>query len=152
LASATPLQDITHSIQLAVAPVFLLTAIGTMVSVLATRLGRVIDRARYVEGELEAATGAQRTLKVAELAQLSTRARLVSWAMTAGTLAALLVCLVIAVVFVGFLVEASIAGVVAVLFILAMTMFMLALVFFLREVFIAIAMMRFALPEEIKAK
>ena len=40
-------------IQLSVAPVFLLTGIGTMLSVMTNRLGRVIDRARVLEARLE---------------------------------------------------------------------------------------------------
>src|SRR6478609_2610146 len=38
------LTDITHVIQLAVAPVFLLTAIATLINALNIRLGRGIDR------------------------------------------------------------------------------------------------------------
>ena len=34
-----PLSDISHVIQLAIAPVFLLTAVGTLLNVLAGRLG-----------------------------------------------------------------------------------------------------------------
>ena len=56
LPADTQLQDITHTIQLAVAPVFLLTAIATTLSVLTTRLGRIVDRARRVEGRLHAAS------------------------------------------------------------------------------------------------
>ena len=40
---------ITHGIQLAVAPVFLLTAVSGMIGVVAGRLARIIDRARVVE-------------------------------------------------------------------------------------------------------
>ena len=43
------LSDITHTIQLAVAPVFLLSALGTTLSVLTTRLSRIIDRARLLD-------------------------------------------------------------------------------------------------------
>ena len=150
MGAETQLQDITRTIQLAIAPVFLLTAIGTTLSVLAARLSRVVDRARYVETELKALPADQRGMKVKELEQLDRRARLVGWALTSGVVAALLVCLLIGVAFVGYLFTASIAPVVAVLFILAVSIFMLALVFFLREVFIAIAMMRFALPPEVK--
>lgn len=46
--------DITHSIQLAVAPVFLLTAVGGMISAVAVRLARIIDRARVVEAQVRA--------------------------------------------------------------------------------------------------
>ncbi|MEG0884366.1 MAG: DUF2721 domain-containing protein, partial [Janthinobacterium sp.] len=45
--------DIGHIIQLAIAPVFLLTGIGTMLVVLTNRLGRIIDRTRVLEDRLD---------------------------------------------------------------------------------------------------
>ena len=42
-------QTISHSIQLAVAPVFLLTAVAGMLGVVAGRLARIIDRGRKLE-------------------------------------------------------------------------------------------------------
>ncbi|MBK7859458.1 MAG: DUF2721 domain-containing protein [Archangiaceae bacterium] len=146
----TQLQDITRTIQLAIAPVFLLTAIGTSLSVLTQRLARVVDRARSVEEQLKHLMPVERPPKVKELRLLERRVRLVGWALSASVLAALLVCMLIGVAFVGYLFGAAIASVVAVLFIAAVTVFMLALLFFLREVFLAIAMMRFALPPEVK--
>jgi len=150
MASGT-LQDITHTIQLAVAPVFLLTAIGATLAVLSTRLGRVIDRARLLELDLQNALPDQRAPKVAELNQLARRAKLVMFAMTSGVVAALLVCTLIGVAFLAYLFALNLAAAVAVLFILAVTAFMMALVFFLREVFLAIAMLKFSLPPDVKA-
>jgi hypothetical protein len=144
------LLDISRTIQLAFAPVFLLMAIATTLNVLTTRLGRVVDRARTVEGELAYAELAHRGAKFIELRQLETRAKLISGALTAGVAAALVVCLMIGVAFVGFLMQAHAAAIVAVLFVLAVGVFMLALVCFLREVFIAIAMLRFTMPPEVK--
>ncbi len=40
--------DVAHSIQLAVAPVFLLSAVGVVLTVLTNRMTRIIDRARSV--------------------------------------------------------------------------------------------------------
>jgi hypothetical protein len=143
------LQDITHTIQLAVAPVFLLTALGTTLSVFTTRLARIVDRARRVEGRL-GEQGAARDATVRELRMLEARARLIHWALTLGTSAALLVCLLIAVAFVGYLFAARAATVMAVLFVAAMAAYVGALVCFLREIFGAIATMRFALPPEVR--
>lgn len=42
------LAEIARTIQLAVAPVFLLTALGTLLNVLTNRLARVVDRARFL--------------------------------------------------------------------------------------------------------
>jgi len=133
------IQDITHVIQLAVAPVFLLTAVGTILNVLTTRLSRVVDRARKLDERLgEAAQDARAPLE-AELRVLARRRRLVNRAITLGTTAALLVCLVIAVAFLGFVLHADLSGALAGLFIAAMLAFIGALVFFLREIFLAVA-------------
>lgn len=43
------INDVAHVIQLAVAPVFLLTGVGAILSVLVNRLGRVVDRFRVLE-------------------------------------------------------------------------------------------------------
>jgi hypothetical protein len=145
------LQDITHTIQLAVAPVFLLTALGTTLSVLVTRLARIVDRARRVETRLREESGVVRAETLRELASLEGRARLIHWALTFGTSAALLVCLLIAVAFVGYLLGARIGTTMAVLFIAAMGAYVVALVCLLREVGIAITNLQFGKPAEAPA-
>ena len=52
---ATDLSTVSHGIQLAVAPVFVLTAVSAMIGTVAGRLGRIIDRARVVEERIDAA-------------------------------------------------------------------------------------------------
>src|SRR5262245_36653333 len=49
------ISNISEVIQLAVAPVFLLTGVGATLNVLATRIGRIIDRARMMEDQLASA-------------------------------------------------------------------------------------------------
>src|SRR5512138_3566919 len=139
------LQDITHTIQLAVAPVFLLTALGTTLSVLVARLARIVDRARRVEARLRDETGPVRDASVTELWSLEGRVRLIHWALTFGTSAALLVCLLIAVAFVGYLAGIRVGPLMAVLFIAAMAAYVGALVCLLREVGRAIATLQFGL-------
>jgi len=151
MSADTHLVDITHTIQLAVAPVFLLTALGTTLGVLTTRLGRVVDRARRLETRLESVHQAEeRPPLVEELRRLAYRARLIHWALTAGTSAAVLVCLLIAGAFLGYLFDVDFGAPVAILFVLAMGCFTLALLFFLREVFLAIRTLRFGLPPEVR--
>jgi Protein of unknown function (DUF2721) len=145
-----PLHDITHTIQLSVAPVFLLTALGTTLAVLTNRLARIVDRARRVEARLPGEEGERRGASVLELRMLESRARLVHWAITLATSAALLVCLLIAVAFVAYLFDARAASAMAVLFVAAMACYVGALVCFLREVFAAIATMRFTAPPEVR--
>jgi hypothetical protein len=142
----TQLQDISHTIQLAVAPVFLLTAIATTLSVLTTRLGRIVDRARRVEGRLHSASSEEAPVTVRELSRLARRARLVQLAITFGVGSALLVCLTIAIAFVGYMLDVRLGGAMAVFFILAIVAYVSALGSFLREIFWAYQTLTFSLP------
>jgi Protein of unknown function (DUF2721) len=131
--------DITHTIQLAVAPVFLLTSLGTLLSVLCQRLGRIVDRARVLaERLLPSAAGTSVAPLRAELAVLAKRRKLVNRAITACTIAAVLICLVITVAFLGFILRTDFGRVVSALFIAAITAFTVGLLHFLREILTAV--------------
>ena len=134
----THIHDLARVIQLALAPAFLLTAVGSLLNVFANRLARIVDRYRLMHGlGPEAAEAAGDERKV-----LERRARLVRWAITFATCAALLVSLVIGVSFLCFFLQVNFARFVAVLFVTAMGALTLALFFFLREVTVAIASVR----------
>lgn len=142
----TALADITHTIQVAVAPVFLLSAIGTMLAVLTTRLSRIIDRVRLLEARLPEDASVQ-----TELDTLSRRARLIHRALTSSVAAAICVCLLITLAFVGYLVQLQLGGVVAVVFIAAMVLFVFALVSFLREALLSLDTVHFGRPPGARA-
>jgi hypothetical protein len=141
-AMESHITDITRAIQLAVAPVFLLTAIGTLIAVLNVRLGRNVDRRRGLEEELRGTADNKQTdehrARQRELRLLTRRIRLIYFAMLSAGLGALLVCLVVAGAFVGALVAVDISREIAVLFILAMFAVIGCLAMFLREVFLAV--------------
>src|SRR5574340_1180127 len=118
---------VAHVIQLAIAPVFLLTAIGTLLSVTTNRLSRIIDRARLQEAKLENASPEGVAAIHAHLATLSRRAKLINRAITLFTATALLVCTVIAVLFLGDFLHFNSTLPVALLFITAMLSLVLAL-------------------------
>ncbi len=134
--------DIARVIQLAVAPVFLLTAIGTILSVLSGRLARIVDRTRVLADRAERLEPKDRSALDLEIETLLRRRRFVNLAITAGTTAALLVCVLIASAFIGYLVGADFSAFLAVLFIAAMGAFVAALLFFLREILIAVSSLR----------
>jgi hypothetical protein len=131
--------DITRAIQLAVAPVFLLTAIGTLINALTGRLGRAIDRRRKLEELLPAYEGATRESMERELAALAVRIKLVLRSISSAVLSALLVCLLIGTAFLGAFVSLDLAKIVAALFVLAIAALTACLVYFLREVYLASA-------------
>jgi hypothetical protein len=142
--AASPITDLAHVIQLSVAPVFLLTAVGTILGVLSARLARIVDRARVLHGRMPAspiASGDPDPL-ILELELLVRRRRFVNVAITFGVSAALLVCLLIATLFVGSILHANVSILVAVLFVLAMVAIVGALTSFLREIFLASGSLR----------
>ena len=131
--------DITRVIQLAVAPVFLLTAIGTIINALTTRLGRATDRRRSIERDMREHGGDEEThaRQVAELRVLMRRTVLVLWAIGFAVFSALLVCLLIGTAFVGAFISLDLSRTVAILFIAAVVALTICLVLFMREVVLA---------------
>jgi len=137
---------VAHVIQLAVAPVFLLSGIGAMLAVMTNRLARIVDRARTVEQRIgEAPSPGNGDL--VELGNLSRRSRLISHAITLCTITALLISAVIAVLFLGAFLDLDTSTLVAWVFIGAMAAFIFGLVSFLREILLATSTMRIGRPQ-----
>ena len=96
--------SVTHVIQLAVAPVFLLTAIATLISALNTRLGRIVDRIRVLQAQGPAAARSEAAAtREHEFAVLSRRVHLSYLAILSAGIAGLFICLVVAMAFIGVL-------------------------------------------------
>jgi len=122
---------IAHQIQLAVAPVFLLAGIGGFLNVLTHRLARVVDRSRYIETMAVTETDDP---YAAELKLLDRRMAVVNLSISCCTAGALLVCVVVAILFVADLARIAFAQPIALLFILAMLFLIAGLLLFLVEV------------------
>lgn len=134
-----PLSDLSHAIQLAVAPVFLLTGLATLINALNGRLARVVDRRRVVRKRLQEGAAPDHSASMErELDLLGRRGNLIYQAIFCQVLSALLVCLVVAGAFIGTLVRIDLTGTIATLFILAMLAMISGLGLFLREVYIAV--------------
>jgi hypothetical protein len=128
---------VSHVIQLAVAPVFLLSGIGAILAVLINRLGRIIDRYRVLEHG-SAGTGAGgETVAQIEMAILSRRARLIHWAISLCTIGALCICIVVATLFIGSMLHVGVSQLIALMFVCAMLALIAGLLSFLREITLA---------------
>jgi uncharacterized protein DUF2721 len=136
-----------HAIQLSVAPVFLLASVGAMLAVLSGRLGRVIDRARVLEAALGTASSERHAQLDRDLATLAHRALLMNRAITLVTICGLLVCTVIAALFVSEILALDFALPISLVFVLAMMAQIGGLLTFLREVHIATRTVRIGLSK-----
>jgi hypothetical protein len=132
-----PVVAIGHVIQLAVAPVFLLTGVSGLLAVLTNRLARIIDRARTLEERVARVAEAQQPPIYAELRLLSTRARLINSAVSLCTVCALLICTVIVTLFVSAFLSTDMSVLIGISFTGAMLALFSALVSFLREIHLA---------------
>jgi hypothetical protein len=131
--------DISHVIQLAVAPVFLLTAIATLITALNNRLGRIVDRRRVLQDQLRNLSGAEVEVIEAELQRQKHRGKLIYFSIFSAVLGGLLICLVVAGAFLGALSTVDASKEIAILFVLAMFALIVCLGIFLREVFLAVS-------------
>lgn len=128
---------IAHAIQLAIAPVFLLTGIAGLLGVMATRLARVIDRARSFEQTWRELDAKGRAAARLEIGHLERRRRVCSWSINYCTIAALLICLVIVTLFTEEFFATNLKWLVGALFASAMVAVICGLACFLREVYLA---------------
>ncbi|MDX1661991.1 MAG: DUF2721 domain-containing protein [Gemmatimonadota bacterium] len=136
------LSAVVRAIELAIAPVFLVTGVMALLTLLTGRLSRVIDRARLLEGRLDEAdpgeaVGDEAARWTEDLETLATRASLINRALGLATGAALMIGAVIAALFLGAFLGVQTQLFVGWMFIGAMALLILALVYFLREVFLA---------------
>jgi hypothetical protein len=146
------IDQIAHVIQLSIAPVFLLTGVGTLLNVLSGRLARIIDRAYVLEQRLHTPESSQAAAVVNELHALERRGRLIYQAIKLSTISALLVCCVIAALFGSSMLHYSTHVIVAGFFIAAMLTSIVSLTLFLREVYLAIETFQIGLPAKARER
>ena len=134
---------ISHGIQLAVAPVFMLTAVASLIGALATRLARIIDRARGREERLEAGTVANVDAAYWELERLRVRGRFVNAAVGLLVICAMLIGATVVTLFLGETLAPTSERLVPFSFLGGIVCFVLALIFFLVETLLASHTLRF---------
>lgn len=138
---------VTHGIQLAIAPVFLLTAVSGMISAVAGRLARIIDRARVLEERLTEMPGADTAQRMhRELASLRRRGLLANGAIGLLTLCAFMIGLTIIVLFLGETTAFQVDRVAVIGFLAGVVCFLLALACFLAETMLATRLLNFSQP------
>ena len=129
------IDEIAHIIQLSIAPVFLLTGVGTLLNVLSGRLARIIDRARVLEQRLETPELPRSAATLHELRVLVRRGKLINQSIKISTISALLACFLIAALFASSMLHYSTHLIVSGFFVAVMLTCIVSLGLFLREVY-----------------
>ena len=136
---------IAQTIQLALAPVFVLVAIGNILNILSTRLGRIVDRSRHLVKRHPQTTDAEHDTIVREIRLVDRRIHLISRAILLLVLAGLSISLTVVLLFIEDFAAINLKLYVATTFVLALGLLMVALLLFLRETREATAALR--IPE-----
>ena len=138
---ATDIEVISHAIELAVAPVFLLAGVGAILNVLTTRLARAVDRSRVLQERKcqtdESYDGNKDVVLLTELSILEQRIRILNIAIVFCVLCSLFVCTVVAVIFLASVIELPVATAIVWSFVGGMSCLIVALSCLLREVYLA---------------
>jgi hypothetical protein len=129
--------DVAHAIQLALAPVFLLTGIAGLLNVMASRLARIIDRGRSLTEQDLPQHLQDPDVFQKELNRLERRRHYASLAISACTCSALLVCVVVAVIFLQVMLQVEFKWLISGLFTASTLILVVGLAYFLREVHLA---------------
>ena len=136
------LGNIANAVQLALTPAFLLTGIAGILNVMSGRLSRITDRGRALKLEKEGNLQLEYGSVSEEIQILERRMRITSMAITASTIAAFFVCIVIAMLFVEGMVGVKLDMIIAVFFAFAMLSLVMGLALYLREVHISMQKIR----------
>ncbi|MBF9151134.1 DUF2721 domain-containing protein [Novosphingobium jiangmenense] len=138
---------IAQTIQLALAPVFVLVAIGNIMNILTTRLGRIVDRSRALQGQHAQTTGREHDLVVIEIRYVDRRIHLIGRALLLLVVSGLAIGVTVGSLFIGEMAGVELRNLTGITFFGAIALLMIALVYLLLETRIAASSLR--LPQEL---
>lgn len=138
---------IAQTIQLALAPVFVLVAIGNIMNILTTRLGRIVDRSRQLQRLYSETSGHEHDAIVIEIRYIDRRIQLIGRALTMLVLSGLGIGVTVGVIFTGELLSEEFRAIAGSTFFVAIALLMVALIHLLRETRIVAQSLR--IPSEL---
>ncbi|MDF0541924.1 DUF2721 domain-containing protein [Sphingobium sp. H39-3-25] len=137
MISLPQVAHIGQTIQLAVAPVFMLAGVGAFLNVCTGRLARVIDRARVVEEGVLSSRGREHDRLVEEIRVLDRRMSVVNGAIFLSVASGCAICLVVVLLFAAELFQGHLGTAIALLFIMTMVLQAAAFATFIQEIRLA---------------
>lgn len=138
---------IAQTIQLALAPVFVLVAIGNIMNILTTRLGRIVDRSRTLQKLHGETAGKAHDVVVIEIRYVDRRIHLIGRALLTLVISGLAIGVTVGSLFIGEMAGLELRNLTGITFFVAIALLMVALVFLLLETRIAANSLR--LPQEL---
>ena len=141
------LHELIPVLQVAIGPVILISGVGLLLLTMTNRLGRTIDRARQLAGELQKPAHQNRDHMLEQVTIIYRRARLLRMSIGLAVFSVLLAALLIVTLFLTALLRWENGLAVSLIFIAGMTSLMLALVFFLLDIHLALVALRLEIKQ-----
>jgi len=135
-------------LQTAIGPVILISGIGLLLLTMTNRLGRAIDRARILVGNLPNTTETRRDKIAAQLQILWRRARLIRLAIALASVSALAAAILIIALFLTALWQIETSWIIVILFIVCMLCLIGSLALFIHDINQSLAALKLELEAE----
>ncbi len=131
--------ELVPLLQTAIGPIVLISGVGLLLLTMTNRLGRVIDRARIISGQVAGLDGPQREGKVAQLAVLWRRARIIRLSIILTAASALCAAILIVILFLTAVLGWDSAWLIGALFVLGMGSLIASLLLFIQDLNLSLA-------------
>ncbi|HET6146069.1 MAG TPA: DUF2721 domain-containing protein [Polyangia bacterium] len=143
--NASHLSELLPALQVAVAPVILISGVGLLLLSLTNRFGRAVDRARHLRRDLGEASDTERRQLTEQVDNLYRRARLIRTAIVTAAASELFAALLIITLFVEQLLSWPAALAVGLLFVFCLGALIVSLVAFMLEIRLSLAALKLEL-------
>jgi len=130
---STSLTELIPVLQIAIAPVILISGVGLLLLTLTNRFGRAVDRTRQIHRELREAVAADRPRLANQVEVIYRRARLIQLSIIMGALSALFAAMLILALFFTALMKWESAVVISLIFIFCLVSLVVSLITFIMD-------------------
>ena len=143
----TSFNEIVPVLQVAIGPVILISGVGLLLLTMTNRLGRAIDRARQLKGELAKRTDKERAQVLAQVAIIYRRARVIRLTIILAAMSVLLASALIIVLFLTALLHLGQGIFVCILFIACLASLFASLVAFICDINLSLHALKLELKD-----
>ncbi len=147
---STPLTELIPVLQVAIAPVILISGVGLLLLSLTNRFGRAVDRTRQIHGQMRQTPASDRPQLANQVEVIYRRARLIQFSIVMGALSALFAALLIVTLFLTALLKWGLAALISVFFIACMMSLVVSLVTFIMDIRLSLIALKLELTRQEK--
>jgi CBS domain containing-hemolysin-like protein len=148
---STHLTELIPVLQIAIAPVILISGVGLLLLSLTNRFGRAVDRTREIHHEMRQAATADRPRLAYQVEVIYRRARLIQFSIVMGALSALFAAILILALFLAALMKWESSVVISLIFICCLVSLVVSLITFIMDIRLSLKALKLELTRQPEA-